>query len=239
MKAELYSYTTAAGDHQHRTIDEILVYKARVSSKRKDLYHNPAGLLTHCIQSGHWSVFEMAHCCFRIETSRAMGREALRHDAAFQEFSQRYAEVTQVEWPEQRMQAETNRQSSTILASDEAHQIANAAIQNSLDAYQQLIAAGVSRETARMILPEATTTTMFMHNSIRNWITFFNSRLHWTAQKEVRLIAETIRDEFIRQLPITSAALNNFKGADKYHILAQLNVMYYENEIDNIKALWK
>lgn len=183
------------------------------------------------------SIFDQCHLGFEIKTSRAMGRELLRHSSIHpQEFSQRYAEVYEYEPVELRIQSKSNRQSSTELYLSEkeikdsqctAKELLNIGIQESFDDYQGLLAEGIAKECARFILPECTSTTLHMEGSIRSWITLLNVRLHQTAQKEIRLIAEDIRDIFIVQCPIISSSLFNFEDAYNIHILERVVLEKY------------
>ena len=90
-------------------------------------------------------------------------------------------------------------------------QNANEAIREHLESakslYRTLIAAGVAREQARMILPMCTKTKIFMTGSIRSWIHFFEIRDDEHAQKEIRLIAKQGKEIFKGELPIISKAL--------------------------------
>lgn len=70
-----------------------------------------------------------------------------------------------------------------------------------------------------MVLPETTQTRLIFNGTIRDWITTLNQRLHKTAQKEVRVIAQAIKDEFIKQCPIIAKALYNFEFSEEMHIL--------------------
>lgn len=239
MKVELFALTAGVNEHAGRSPEELIIYQARVSSKRKDLYEDPAKLLRWCIMQGHWSVFEMANVTFRIETSRAIAREILRHDMSFQELSQRYAKIDTngYEQPEQRMQAEKNRQSSTRPMPDMSA-IAQWSVEQSVSIYNTMIAEGASRETARMVLPECMTSYLYANNNVRGWLSFLNSRLHHTSQEEMRQVAAEIRNLFIRHFKIVSEACNNFKGADQYHILSQINIMANIEHINDIKTLW-
>jgi thymidylate synthase ThyX len=73
-----------------------------------------------------------------------------------------------------------------------------------------------------MLLPETTQTKIIFNGTLREWITTLNQRLHKTAQKEIRLVAQAIRDEFIKQCPIISEALYNFEDAEDIHIMDRL-----------------
>ena len=166
-----------------------------------------------------------------IETSKAIGIQLIRHRSfTFQEFSQRYQDVNQLdnmfEDIELRKQCDDNRQSSTEVfdpiiemdsvtddhfcdgfktkASDEVQNLLN----YSQKLYSQLIEAGVAREQARMILPLATKTKIYMSGSIRSWVHFLQLRDDVHAQKEIQNVAKEAKKIFIKEFPIISKALN-------------------------------
>lgn len=230
MKVELITITTGVGEaFEGKTIDELIVGQARVSTSREinELFDEPHKLLRHCILNAHWSIFSLANLGFRIETSRAMGRELIRHGimTGLTEFSQRYSGDIEFEDVELRKQAVSNRQSSTeVLGSFTQDQIQ----EQFGAAYDNLINRGVARECARMFLPEATKTTIYMNFRVRELITFLNARLHHTAQKEIRLLAEEVKKIFIEKCPIISKCLFNFEHAEKFHILEQVVLEKYK-----------
>ena len=78
-----------------------------------------------------------------------------------------------------------------------------------------------------MILPETTQTTLYFNGKVRDWITVLNQRLHKTAQKECRLVAESIRDIFIQECPIISKMLFNLEDAYECHILDRVLLEKY------------
>ena len=86
-------------------------------------------------------------------------------------------------------------------------------IEFSIDTYNMFISEGVSKETARMILPLCTQTTLYMTGNVRSWIHYLEQRCAKGTQKEHRLIAEAIRDEiFAVQFPAIHEALNYEKN---------------------------
>ena len=222
MQVRLIGKTTGLLEYEGKTIDEIITGIARVSSGRdvNDLFIDADKLLRHCIINGHWSIFEMANLTFEIKTSRAIGREYLRHgkSISFQEFSQRYQATTAFEPVELRRQSKSNRQSSEDIM-EEFDDLVIQHIMKSESLYVELLKNNVAKETARFILPETTTTTLILNGSIRSWITTLNQRLHKTAQKEAREIAEKIRDILISEIPVICKALNNFENAKEIHIM--------------------
>lgn len=233
MQVRLIAKTTGfiGTEYEEKSLDEITVGIARLSSSRdiNELFDEPHKLLRHCLLNGHWSVFSTTNLVFEIITSRAMGRELLRHwSIRPQEISQRYAEITEFEEVEIRKQCKNNRQSSTELIVDtwdfSPNQQVKYHIRKSENLYREMLENGIAKECARMILPETTQTKLIMNGTLREWITTLNQRLHNTAQKECRLIAESIRDIFIDQCPVISAALYNFEYAEQIHILDRLTL---------------
>jgi thymidylate synthase (FAD) len=233
MQVRLIAFTcgSPSTEYDNRSIDEILVGIARISSGRdaEHLFDEPHKLLRHCLINGHWSVFQMANLIFEITTSRAIGRELLRHwSIRPQELSQRYMEIARIESVELRQQASSNRQSSDcVINSPELNQLAKLAIDHAVGAYNQLVQAGVARECARMVLPEAAQTKIIMNGTIREWITTLNQRLHKTAQKEMRQVAAAIAEQLKQQCPLISRMLFDFEHADEIPIIDQLTLAKY------------
>jgi thymidylate synthase (FAD) len=170
-------------------------------------------LLGYMAREGHVSPFEMCNLCIEVNTTRAIGRQLLRHRSfSFQEFSQRYAEVeeplTDVEC---RMQDTKNRQNSLgcydqALAdwwkqSVEQHNF------NSSKLYTEALNQGIAKEVARSVLPEGTTASrLYVNGNIRSWIFYLKSRLHPSTQWEHRMLAENIAEIFAEQAPVTFKA---------------------------------
>ena len=76
-----------------------------------------------------------------------------------------------------------------------------------LHLYQKLIDKGVSRETARDVLPLSTETTMYMKGSIRSWIHYIELRCSIDTQLEHRQIAEGIKSIFVNEFPNITEAI--------------------------------
>lgn len=220
MKVSLKSITPDA--------EVNIVEIARVSSSRIDKSEKPEGLINYLIKNKHWSPFQHSYLTFEIETSKAIGIQLLRHlSFTFQEFSQRYAKVDSMEPIEFRLQAEKNRQSSTdvvghIALSIEPFEFSYDATTPEIESwivkvtnnllqtfrlYEEGIQLGIAKECARMILPLATATKIYMTGSVRSWIHFLSIRDDAHAQKEVQVIAKAIKQLFIKELPIISNAL--------------------------------
>lgn len=192
------------------TAEEYIIYAARVSSDERVNNETAPKLMNYLIKHKHWSPFEMISIGIEVETSRAIAQQILRHRSySFQEFSQRYAAVTEIEPVQLRYQAETNRQSSTDLFDDlELIAEGEALLKSCLAYYNKLLNAGVAKECARMYLPLTTQTTVVMHGTLRSWIHFFDQRCCEHAQLEIQQIAYAARAEIAKVCPWTAAALD-------------------------------
>lgn len=195
---------------------DFITYCARVSnpSNQNNLLTAPK-LLDYCIREKHWSIFEQVTFTVEIVTSRAISAQIIRHKSfCFQEFSQRYAVATEFEPVEFRTQDLKNRQGSGDVINDLGIKCTfDDTVRFCENTYLRMIRAGVSKETARMILPLCTQTTLYMTGNVRSWIHYLEQRCAKGTQKEHRLIAEAIRDEiFAVQFPQIHEALNYEKN---------------------------
>lgn len=145
-----------------------------------------------------------------IVTSRAIAAQLLRHRSfTFQEFSQRYAVSTNYEDIELRLQDKLNRQASGELFKDRtSYLMASRVIAEAFAAYENLIKNGVSKETARMVLPLCTQTTLYMTGNVRSWIHYLEQRCAEGTQKEHREVAQAIKEIFNQQFPSVAEAIN-------------------------------
>ena len=183
--------------------ERMIAHIARVSNPANQNNPDYEKLLRYCMEHGHWSVFEMASACIEINTTRDIGRQILRHRSfSFQEFSQRYADVSALPEPElreARLQDTKNRQNSFDLGPGPLadrwdilqHEVYDAAIER----YREAIDLGIAKEQARALLPEGLTPSrMYMAGTLRSWITYLKVRLDPSTQKEHRQIAQKIAD---------------------------------------------
>lgn len=194
--------------------EKTIIYIARVSNPNNQQNPEYAKLIKYCITHEHWSVFEHAHMTIEIETSLAIATQLLRHRSfTFQQFSQRYADASELGFEEfeLRRQADKNRQSSTLRIEEEQEQKLQENIAAHLTwsrrLYLELLDAGVAKECARFVLPQCTTTRLYMTGNIRSWIHYLQLRTKENVQLEHRQVALAIKNIFILQLPTISQAL--------------------------------
>ncbi len=193
-----------------------MAYVARVSNPANQDNENYAGLLRYCIKHNHWSVFEQSSMTLELETTRAIAAQVLRHRSfTYQEFSQRYASTQllseDIPVPDLRRQDTKNRQNSTddldlltkvqLMSKIEEHFMKSRVL------YEELLLHDVAKECARMVMPLATPTKIYMTGTCRSWIHYIELRSANGTQKEHMDLAESCKQIFIEQFPTVSEAL--------------------------------
>ena len=215
-QVKLVAITQGAGELIEKNAQEVISYIARVSNPNNQLnFDTAAGLLRYCIKHEHWSIFEHAFMTLEINTTRGISPQILRHRSfTFQEFSQRYADSTQLgtlEIPELRRQDTKNRQNSIDDLDEFEKQNVERQIQtlfSSAEAlYTQMLKRGIAKECARFVLPLACPTKIYMTGSVRSWIHYIDLRSANGTQKEHMDVANQCKDIFKRELPVISEAL--------------------------------
>lgn len=192
--------------------EKLVVKMARVSNPaNEDNWDTGPKLLRYLIAHKHWSPFQLASMCVRIETERDIAAQLLRHRSfCWQEYSSRYAKMHPPEIFALRRQDEKNRQSSHDDLPEDVkrhfERLIASQIRNLYLTYQEMLDAGIAKECARRILPLCTPTTLYMHGELRSWIHYIQLRCSVETQLEHRLIAEQIRTIFTQQFPTIAEA---------------------------------
>jgi len=204
-------------------VQDIIAYCAKVSNPQfQTQFDTSDRLLTYLTNNAHWSPFEMASATLEIETTRDIARQMLRHRSfSFQEFSQRYKEVSVFEDPfvirEARLQHPTNRQDSVELDLTNPKHLA---IKEEWEARQQAVIdlvkknyewaiskeIGIAKEQARAILPEGNTISrLYMQGTIRSWIHYIQLRSGNGTQKEHMAIAIEVAKAIAEIFPLSNS----------------------------------
>ena len=195
MHAKLISYSQPSGRiHSGElatqgldNIQDLIAYAARVSNPANQANTKTTPkLLEYLIKYKHWSPFEMASACIEITTTRDIARQILRHRSfSFQEFSQRYADIRDLDdnfvIREARMQDPKNRQNSVEAnnpaLSAEWRMRQQDVIDTSKAHYSWAIENGIAKEQARAVLPEGNTVSrLYVNGTIRSWIHYIELR---------------------------------------------------------------
>jgi thymidylate synthase (FAD) len=194
-------------------IEKMIVNIARVSNpENRDNMATFAALLRYLIKHKHWSPFEMGCMCIEVETTRAISAQIIRHSFKVQELSQRYAEVGMPKVPKLRRQDTKNRQASHDDLPDEIiDKYENKRIPEVFELlyqlYKDMLADGVAKECARMVLPMCTETTVVLMANIRDWMFYLESRCAPEAQFEHREVALQCAEIFKKQMPTIFEAM--------------------------------
>jgi len=217
MKVSLVSYTKPAGildDSEVKTPIDLVAYCARVSNPTNQMNSATSEkLINYLMKHRHWSPLEMVDVTLEIETTRDIARQMLRHRSfSFQEFSQRYSDVSSLgdmfEYSEARMQDPKNRQNSLPLEDQVTKEWWEDYQKNIIEycnmVYKQAMIRGIAKEVARKVLPEGLTKSrLYMKGSLRSWIHYLEVRGEGSGtQKEHMLVAAEIAKVIAELFPL-------------------------------------
>lgn len=207
FKAKLIAVTQPVSVEGMETVQDLIGYCARVSNPSNQMnFETSQKLIDYLIKHKHWSPMEVANVVVEVEAPRDIARQLLRHRSfAFQEFSQRYADVTQLEEAfcirDLRLQDTKNRQNSLETDNEylklewetKQREILNLVQEH----YAWAINAGIAKEVARVILPEGLTMSrLYVNGTIRSWIHYLQVRLEeGVSQKEHCVLAQCIAEQ--------------------------------------------
>ena len=198
--------------------DDLVAYMARVSNpNNQNNTHTAPKLIKYLIKHKHWSPFEMVSMCIKINTTRSIAAQILRHRSfSFQEFSQRYAAVTDKPvTPALRRQDDKNRQNSiddlNPYTVQELQLKAQFVFEQSQLLYDEMLSAGVAKECAREVLPLATPTTLYMHGNLRSWLTYCDLRCSNGTQLEHKMIADEVKQLIAVHFPKSYAGMWSYE----------------------------
>lgn len=139
--------------------------------------------------------------------------------------SARYSKSNNIEPIEFRLAHESNRQSSTtpvaLIHEDFSIKFdtdnpkikksvlkASKCLENTSQVYEELLDAGIARETARGILPMNTKTYVHLTGNLRDWLSLLNVRCDEHAQKEIQDIAFQIGSSLEEHHPESMSLLD-------------------------------
>ena len=190
----------------------LVAYCARVSNPSNQLNaETNEKLVKYLIKHQHWSPLEMVSACLEINTTRDIAHQIVRHRSfSFQEFSQRYANPTEMgdmfEYSEARLQDTKNRQNSIETDSAEVQifweESQREIIGLAEKEYKKAIKMGIAKEIARKILPEGLTKTrIYMNGTLRSWVHYIDLRSANGTQKEHMEIAKACAEVISKIFP--------------------------------------
>lgn len=209
--------------------DADVLFAARVSTKGEltldELDADPSrstGLINYLMRDRHGSPFEHNSMTFFVSAPIFVFREFMRHRiASYNEESGRYRELRPVFYVPGRerklVQEGKPGHYEFVDGSEEQYQTVVAATKRSCEeayrSYQEMLAAGVAREVARIVLPVATYSSMYVTMNARALMNFLSLRTKRERssfpsypQREIEMVAERMEDEWAALMPLTHAA---------------------------------
>lgn len=202
--------------------DKAIVEAARVS------YNSPSKgdeqdkkLLLYLFKNKHTSPFEMAKIKFNIRMPIFVMRQYIRHRMQnVNEFSARYKELPDEFFiPEVwRIQATANKQSSVAVEqpnswNEERSATVGRFYKQAYELYQTLLASGVAREQARIVLPVGIYTEFYCCWDLNNLLKYFALRDDPHAQGEHQDYAKAMKEITRALFPWTMEAYDNRTSA--------------------------
>lgn len=148
--------------------------------------------IQHRIQDGHESILEHASLTVEIRASRVFTHELVRHRiASYSQRSQRYVNESEPKYitpPEMYGRYFGGDQQTGVPTG----QLFRTIMERCWDTYRMLLEAGVPREIARYVLPNACETQIVMTMNFRELRHFIKQRTSKRALPEMRQIARQI-----------------------------------------------
>ena len=180
------------------------------------------GLINYLARERHGSPFEHTSMTFFISAPIFVFREFMRHRiASYNEESGRYRELKPVFYipSKERKLIQVGKTGAYTFedGTPEQFEISVNAMKEAYlvayDSYQKMLEAGVAREVARVVLPVATYSSMYVTMNARALMNFLSLRTaregsHFPSypQREIEMVAEKMELEFAKLMPLTYGA---------------------------------
>lgn len=151
-------------------------------------------IIRHILSVRHYSVLEHVSFTFGIEgVSRALTHQLVRHRiASFSQQSQRYVNLEKPSYIVPK----------TISKNKEAKKKFEETMKNLWKTYKEFVDAGIPKEDARFVLPNAASSKIIVTMNTRSLFNFFNLRCCNRAQWEIREMANMMLKEVKKVAPI-------------------------------------
>lgn len=209
--------------------DSDVVFAARVSTQgEQTLAHvdddaeRSQGLINYLMRDRHGSPFEHNSMTFYVQAPIFVFREFMRHRiASYNEESGRYRELRPVFYVpgRDRKLVQVGKPGAYDFVDGTPEQFAlveaetRAACTQAYAAYQRMLAAGVAREVARIVLPLTIYSSMYVTMNARalmNFLSLRTKREHAAnpsfPQREIEMCAEQMEQFWRELMPLTHAA---------------------------------
>lgn len=204
--------------------DAAVAMAARVSTGAVEDEAKDVGLINYLMRDRHGSPFEHNAFTFYVEAPIFVFREFMRHRiASYNEESGRYKQLKPVFYmtDASRNLVQVGKTGAYTFEAGDLHQIVStqaALMESSQEAYkkyEELLANGVAREVARMVLPVNIYSSMYVTMNARSLMNFLSLRtLHPESkvpsfpQREIEMVAEKMEKFFAEKMPVTYDTFN-------------------------------
>jgi thymidylate synthase (FAD) len=204
--------------------DVAIVQAARVSyGQGTRRVSEDRGLIRYLMRHGHTTPFEMVEFKFHVAMPIFVARQWIRHRTAnVNEYSGRYSVMPDAFFrpgdAEVRRQSQSNRQGGSERSAGHEEVLAAEKFLKMLDEaagrYPQYLAAvesGVSRELARIALPQSVYTQWYWKCDLHNTLRFLALRLDRHAQEEIRAYAIAMLRLIEPVVPVAVEAFRDYE----------------------------
>lgn len=198
-----------------RADDLSVVNAARVSFNKyqSDMDDKGAGLIRFLLREKHGSPFEHNFFRFHVRAPLFVVREWQRHRiASYNEESGRYSEFEPLFYIPENVRRQVGKPGSYTYepVTEDIREFTQHVIQKQANEayvrYQELLAVGVAREVARMVLPLNLYSSFFFSVNARGLMNFLSLRNSEFAQFEIREYARACEQLFADHMPVTHQA---------------------------------
>lgn len=198
----------------HMADDLSVVNSARVSYGRSSEELNEGGklLINFLMRERHGTPFEHNAFRFHVKCPLFVAREWFRHRiGSFNEISARYSLIKDDFFvpAKQQIRTQLGKLGEYVFEPVDEVSAENTVLDISevnsycFEAYERLLARGIAKELARVVLPVSMYTQFYWTVNARSLMNFLSLRNHKTAQLDIRLYAEKIEELFGQIMPIT------------------------------------
>lgn len=192
--------------------DDSVVNAARVSFSKLASNYTPEQnerLIKYLASHAHWTPFAHTAITLKVAAPIFVSRQLVKHTVGgvINEVSRRYvSDEPTLYVPNKdawRGKPVNSKQGSSEEFVEIDEELLNAALETSLNCYEDMINKGVAPEMARMVLPHNLVTEWYWTGSLVFWQRVCKQRLDPHAQLETRLVAEQINKIVSEKFPIS------------------------------------
>jgi thymidylate synthase (FAD) len=201
--------------------DAAIVEAARVSYQQgTKAVRDDEALIRYLVRNAHTTPLEMVVFKFHVKAPIFVARQWMRHRmATYNEVSGRYSVMGEdifippYGFREQGQGANKQASGQGLDAEDQAKamRLYKQATGLCLSNYKKMIALGVSREMARMLMPLSSFTEFYFKTDLHNLLHFLRLRMDSHAQPEIQAYADVIAGIVQQKTPIA------YKAWQEYH----------------------